>query len=314
MKAISANELTKVYGKLTAVDHISFEVEEGESFGLLGLNGAGKTTTLMMLSTLLRPTSGSAKVFGYDIVRQSDEVRRFIGVVFEERAVDTQLTGRQNLDLHARMYYLGDEERRKKVTEVLAEVGLEKFADVKVDDYSGGMLRRLEIARSMIADPRLLILDEPTIGVDVQTRRYLWDHVKRLNKEHGISVLLATSYAEEADYLCDRVAIMHQGKLVAVGTPEELKTAQGENIIRVKPAVSTDEEKWRRLVETAGWAEKVENSDGWLELKLKDGRVGIPQVVRFARDNGLAISGISSHKPTLNDVVLRYVGDGGRAQ
>lgn len=314
MKAISANELTRVYGKLTAVDHITFEVEEGESFGILGLNGAGKTTTLMMLSTLLRPTSGSAKVFGYDIVRQSDEVRRFIGVVFEERAVDIQLTGRQNLDLHARMYYLGDEERRKKVTEVLAEVGLEKFADVKVDDYSGGMLRRLEIARSMIADPRLLILDEPTIGVDVQTRRYLWDHVKRLNKEHGISVLLATSYAEEADYLCDRVAIMHQGKLVAVGTPEELKAAQGENIIRVKPAVSTDEEKWRRLVETAGWAEKVENSDGWLELKLKDGRVGIPQVVRFARDNGLAISGISSHKPTLNDVVLRYVGDGGRAQ
>jgi ABC-2 type transport system ATP-binding protein len=314
MKAISANELTKVYGKLTAVDHITFEVEEGESFGILGLNGAGKTTTLMMLSTLLRPTSGSAKVFGYDIVRQSDEVRRFIGVVFEERAVDIQLTGRQNLDHHARMYYLGDEERRKKVTEVLAEVGLEKFADVKVDDYSGGMLRRLEIARSMIADPRLLILDEPTIGVDVQTRRYLWDHVKRLNKEHGISVLLATSYAEEADYLCDRVAIMHQGKLVAVGTPEELKAAQGENIIRVKPAVSTDEEKWRRLVETAGWAEKVENSDGWLELKLKDGRVGIPQVVRFARDNGLAISGISSHKPTLNDVVLRYVGDGGRAQ
>ncbi len=314
MKAISANKLTKVYGKLTAVDHIAFEVEEGESFGLLGLNGAGKTTTLMMLSTLLRPTSGSAKVFGYDIVRQSDEVRRFIGVVFEERAVDTQLTGRQNLDLHARMYYLGDEERHKKVTEVLAEVGLEKFADVKVDNYSGGMLRRLEIARSMIADPRLLILDEPTIGVDVQTRRYLWDHVKRLNKEHGISVLLATSYAEEADYLCDRVAIMHQGKLVAVGTPEELKAAQGENIIRVKPAVSTDEEKWRRLVETAGWAEKVENSDGWLELKLKDGRVGIPQVVRFARDNGLAISGISSHKPTLNDVVLRYVGDGGRAQ
>jgi len=314
MKAISANELTKVYGKLTAVDHIAFEVEEGESFGLLGLNGAGKTTTLMMLSTLLRPTSGSAKVFGYDIVRQSDEVRRFIGVVFEERAVDTQLTGRQNLDLHARMYYLGDEERHKKVTEVLAEVGLEKFADVKVDNYSGGMLRRLEIARSMIADPRLLILDEPTIGVDVQTRRYLWDHVKRLNKEQGISVLLATSYAEEADYLCDRVAIMHQGKLVAVGTPEELKAAQGENIIRVKPAVSTDEEKWRRLVETAGWAEKVENSDGWLELKLKDGRVGIPQVVRFARDNGLAISGISSHKPTLNDVVLRYVGDGGRAQ
>jgi len=314
MKAISANELTRVYGKLTAVDHISFEVEEGESFGLLGLNGAGKTTTLMMLSTLLRPTSGSAKVFGYDIVRQSDEVRRFIGVVFEERAVDTRLTGRQNLDLHARMYYLGDEERRKRVTEVLAAVGLEKFADVKVDDYSGGMLRRLEIARSMIADPRLLILDEPTIGVDVQTRRYLWDHVKRLNKEHGISVLLATSYAEEADYLCDRVAIMHQGKLVAVGTPEELKAAQGENIIRVKPAVSTDEEKWRRLVETAGWAEKVENSDGWLELKLKDGRVSIPQVVRFARDNGLAISGISSHKPTLNDVVLRYVGDGGRAQ
>lgn len=314
MKAVAKHELTRTFGKVVAVDRLSLEVNEGEVFGLLGLNGAGKTTTLMMLATLLRPTSGSAQVFGYDIVRHRDKVREFIGVVFEERAVDTRLTGRQNLDLHARMYHLPGEIRRREVEEVLSAVGLERFADIKVEDYSGGMLRRLEIARSMIANPRLLLLDEPTIGVDVQTRRYLWDHVKRLNKEQGVSVLLATSYAEEADYLCDRLAIMHQGRVMNMGTPQGLKASQGGNIIGVKLAHGADEEKLQNLVEGMDEVEEAGRRDGWLELRVKDGRIGIPQVVRLARDNGLTIAGIRAYRPSLNDVVLRYTSESGKEQ
>lgn len=309
MKAITTTNLSKAFGKHTAVDRLTLDINEGEIFGLLGLNGAGKTSTVMMLATLLRATSGSAEVFGYDIARQSDEVRRYIGVVFEKRAVDTRLTGRQNLDLHARMYSIPGYIRRERVASVLLEVGLEHFADAKVENYSGGMIRRLEIARSMITHPRLLLLDEPTAGVDVQTRRYLWDYVRRLNKEQGVSVFLATSYAEEADYLCDRVAILHQGRLLTVGMPSDLKASLGENVIKVKLATGEDEERFWHLAEKAYWVSKVERRDGWLELGVKDGHIGVVELVRWARERDLVISGVSSRKPALNDVVLRYIGD-----
>jgi len=176
---IEAKGLTKRYGKVTAVDGIDLEVHEGEIFGLVGLNGAGKTSTLMMLSTMRKPTSGTARVNGYDILKEPSEVRRSIGMVFEEQAVDTYLTGKQNLDYAARMYGLQPEERRRRVNEILETIGLTANADKKVKDYSGGMLRRLEIGRAMLIDPKILFLDEPTIGVDVQTRRYLWDYLKR---------------------------------------------------------------------------------------------------------------------------------------
>jgi ABC-2 type transport system ATP-binding protein len=306
MSIIEVDNLTKKFKELTAVDHISFEVEQGEVFGLLGLNGAGKTTTILMLSTLLNPTSGSATVCGYDILRERENVRRAIGVVFEEQAVDIYLTGRENLDLYARMYSLPKEIREKRVTEVLDLVGLRESAGVRVDDYSGGMVRRLEIARGMLTYPKVLFLDEPTIGVDVQTRRLLWDYVRQVNRELNMTVFLTTSYIEEADYLCQRVVIMDQGKLVVEGTPQGLKDSIGSGLISLKLSQGSKEDFIRSL-RGLDWIKGIEERDGSLELSV--GReVGIPEIVRLARGNGFAISSISSHKPSLDDVLLHYTG------
>jgi ABC-2 type transport system ATP-binding protein len=307
MKAIKVNNLTKAFGHLVAVDHISFEVEQGEIFGLLGLNGAGKTTTILMLASLLNPSSGSATVCGYDILKGRDGVRKSIGLVFEEQAVDIYLTGKQNLDFHARMYNLPKRVRQERIADVLNTVGLAEHANIKVKDYSGGMLRRLEIARGMLAQPKVLFLDEPTIGVDVQTRRYLWDYVKKLNKESGTTVLLTTSYIEEADYLCNRVAIMDEGRLIVTGVPEGLKTSIGKGLISLKLSQGVEED-FVRLLRGHGWIGKIERCGGRLELSLADREVGIPEVVRFARHNGFIISSINSRKPSLNDVLLHYTG------
>jgi ABC-2 type transport system ATP-binding protein len=307
MKAVEVNNLTKAFGHLVAVKHVSFEVEEGEIFGLLGLNGAGKTTTTLMLATLLDPTSGTATVCGYDIAKERDSIRRCIGVVFEEQAVDIYLTGRQNLDFSVMMYNVPKKVREERITNALNAIGLADFADVRVKDYSGGMLRRLEIARSMLTYPRVLFLDEPTIGVDVQTRRYLWDYLRRVNKELGMTIFLATSYLEEADYLCNRIAVMDEGKLVVAGMPEELKESMGKNLISLKlrDGLKTD---FMRLLQGLEYVEKIEERDGWLELRMKNGGAAIPEIVRLARANGFTISSISSHKPSLNDVLLHYIG------
>jgi ABC-2 type transport system ATP-binding protein len=301
------SDLRKGFGNVTAVDAINFEVFEGEIFGLVGLNGAGKTTTMLMVSSLLNPDSGSATVCGYDVVKEKDSVRRSIGFVFEEEAVDIYLTGKQNLDFAARMYSLPKQEREKRVAEVLKTVGLEQHANAKVRDYSGGMLRRLEIARGMLTSPRVLLLDEPTIGLDVQTRRYLWDYLRRVNKETGATVLLATSYLDEADYLCNRIAILDEGKIVAVNTPEALKGSIGENLITLKVSKGSQEEFARLLLEMT-WAKSVASQNqGTLVLSLEDKSIGIPEVVRMAKTHGFGISSIKSSTPNLNDVLLHYV-------
>ena len=319
--------LSKAFGKVTAVDAINFEVFEGEIFGLVGLNGAGKTTTMLMVSSLLNPDSGSATVCGYDVVKEKDGVRRSIGFVFEEEAVDIYLTGKQNLDFAARMYSLSKDEREQRVAEVLKTVGLEQHANGKVKDYSGGMLRRLEIARGMLTSPKVLLLDEPTIGLDVQTRRYLWDYLRRVNKEMGATVLLATSYLEEADYLCNRIAILHEGKIVASNTPEALKASIGENLITLKvskgaheefaellvgedlitPKVSEgSQEEFAELLRETTWAKSVESAEGTIVLSLTDKSIGIPEIVRLAKKHGFSISSIKSSTPNLNDVLLHY--------
>jgi len=307
MKAIGVDELTRVFGNVVAVDHISFEVDEGEIFGLLGLNGAGKTTTVLMLTTLLNPDSGTATVFGHDILNEKDSIRRSVGVVFEEQAVDIYLTGRQNLDFYARMYNLPKKIRGERIADVLNTVGLAEHANVRVKDYSGGMLRRLEIARGMLTQPKVLFLDEPTIGVDVQTRRYLWDYLRRVNKESGMTIFLATSYLEEADYLCNRVALMDEGKLIVTGRPEELKSSIGKNLISLKLATGLRAD-FIKLLQGLDYVERIEERDDLLEFSLKNGSIGIPKIVRLARGNGFTISSISSHKPSLNDVLLHYTG------
>jgi ABC-2 type transport system ATP-binding protein len=305
MGIIEAGNLTKEFDGFLAVDHINFEVKEGEIFGLIGSNGAGKTTTILMLASLLNPDSGFATVCGYDTFKEKDGVRRSIGLVFEEQAVDIYLTGKQNLDFSARMYDLPKRVREERIDSVLSTVGLVAHANMKVKDYSGGMLRRLEIARGMLTYPKVLFLDEPTIGVDVQTRRYLWDYVKKVNKELGMTVLLTTSYLEEADYLCNRVAIMDEGKLVVTGTPEGLKASVGENLISFKLSKGLKED-FIKLLQELGWVKKIEEYDDSLELSMKDREMGIPEMVRLARDNGFTLSSINSHKPSLNDVLLYY--------
>ncbi len=227
---IEVKELTKVFDDdLTAVDRVSFTVEEGEIFGFLGPNGAGKTTTLNMLATILRPTSGTALVNGFDIHEDPDSVRRSIGFVFQDPTLDIDLTGRENLDFHGRLYGLTKKERRDRIKEILEVVQLTDRADALVKTYSGGMKRRLEIARGLLHYPKVLFLDEPTLGLDPQTRRAIWDYIIRLNQEKNVTIILTTHYTEEADHLCNRIQIIDFGKIVANDTPENLKdTLQGD--------------------------------------------------------------------------------------
>ena len=308
MKAIEVNNLTKMFGHLVAVDHISFEVEEGEVFGFLGPNGAGKTTIIMMLATALNPTSGSASVCGCDIIKDRDELRKSIAVVFEELSLDINLTGRENLDFHARMYHLDKKTREERVSQALDLVGLKDKQNILVKHYSGGMQRRLEIARGMLNYPKVLFLDEPTLGLDVQTRRLLWDYARKLNRESGTTILLNTHYVEEADYLCDRIAILDQGKIVVTDTPEKLKDSVGDSLLSIKFSPEAQLANLAELLSEANWVKRVDPRDSWLELSIRSGGTRIPEVVKLARDHGFAISSVSEHKPSLEDVFLHYAG------
>ncbi len=224
---IEVKNLTKIFdvgtNQVEAVKGISFSVREGEIFGFLGPNGAGKTTTLNMLSTLLFPTSGTAKVAGYDINNEPDMVRKNIGMVFQEMSLDIDLTGKENLELHAIMYGVDKKTRNQRIMEMLEIVQLTDKANILVKNYSGGMKRRLEIARGLLHYPKCLFLDEPTLGLDPQTRRSIWDHIKKLNEEYGITIILTTHYMEEADALCDRICIIDHGEIIALDTSENLK-------------------------------------------------------------------------------------------
>jgi len=219
--------LTKRFGPLTAVDDFNIQISPGEVFGLVGPNGAGKTTVIKMVTTLLSPTSGNAWVAGYDVARQSANVRRVIGYVPQLLSADGSLTAYENLLIFAKLYHLPRRERAKRIREALAVMGLSDVADKMVHDYSGGMIRKLEIAESMLHRPKVLFLDEPTIGLDPIARTAVWDHVRQLRADYGTTILLTTHYMEEADTLCDRVAIMHLGKLAALGSPKDLKASVG---------------------------------------------------------------------------------------
>ncbi len=306
MDDIRVEQLTRKFDDFTAVDHISFAVPAGELFGLLGPNGAGKTTTINMLSTLLRPTSGLAEVAGFDVARDRDQVRRNIGIVFQEPALDSQLTGRENLEFHAMMYGMGREERRRKIDEVLALVELAEKARVQVRNYSGGMKRRLEIARGLIHHPRILFLDEPTLGLDTQTRRHIWDYIKKLNRERGVTIILTTHYMEEADFLCGRVAIMDHGTFAALDAPEKLKDGLGGDVISLElegngAALETE---FRAL----DWIRKIKVHDNVFSLTMEKGERRIPELIGLAQKVGVAVSCVELRKPSLEDVFLYFTG------
>lgn len=304
MPAIHVRNLTKSFDGLVAVDGISFTIESGEIFGLLGPNGAGKTTTISMLSTMLKPTSGTATINGHDIVTGEDDVRKSIGIVFQDQSLDEELTAYENMDFHGRLYRIGGEGRRRRIGELLALVGLDDRKDDLVKTYSGGMRRRLEIARGLLHEPKVLFLDEPTLGLDPQTRNHLWEYIARLNDEKGITIILTTHYMEEADRLCDRVAIIDRGTIVALDTAENLKASIGGDVVTI---TSPDPGAIAGLL-TAPWVSGIERHDGSVMVRLQDADRHIPAIVTAIHQSGIGITSLSVRKPTLEDVFLHYTG------
>jgi ABC-2 type transport system ATP-binding protein len=306
MDAIRVDGLVKTFDGFTAVDGISFTVAEGELFGLLGPNGAGKTTTINMLATLLRPTSGRASVAGFDVAADRDDVRKSIGVVFQEPALDGKLTGRENLEFHTMMYGIGKADRARRIDEVLALVELADKAGTLVEKYSGGMKRRLEIARGLTHRPKVLFLDEPTLGLDAQTRRHIWEYIRKLNKEGGVTIILTTHYMEEADYLCGRIAIMDHGKFVAMDAPSRLKDTLGGDVVSLE--LDGDSTAFREALGREDWIKRSKLHEDVLSLTMERGERRIPELVMLAREKGVTVNCVNLRKPSLEDVFLHFTG------
>ncbi len=302
--AVQIRNLTRRFGELVAVDTISFSIEKGEIFGLLGPNGAGKTTTLSMLATMLEPTSGSASVNGIDIAQDPDGVRRSIGIVFQDQSLDEELTAYENMDFHGRLYRIPGPERNRRITELLTLVELNDRRDDIVKTFSGGMRRRLEIARGLLHHPAVLFLDEPTLGLDPQTRNHLWQYIASLAKEKGITIILTTHYMDEADRLCSRVAIIDHGKIIAMDTPARLKDSLGGDLITIgspDPAAVAG-----ALSEP--WIVRKETHADSVVVSLKNAEEYVSQIVTILNEQKVPIRSIAIHKPTLEDVFLSYTG------
>jgi len=304
--AIATESLTRKFDDLVAVDNITLSVPTGELFGLLGPNGAGKTTTINMLSTLLNATSGYAEVAGFDVSKKRDEVRRSIGVVFQEMALDSQLTGKENLTFHAMMYGMGKTDRQNKIGEVLELVELTDKADVLVRNYSGGMKRRLEIARGLIHRPQVLFLDEPTLGLDAQTRRHIWDYIKKLNTESDVTIILTTHYMDEADFLCERVAIMDQGKFVAIDSPDKLKDILGGDVVTLE--LEGDPGGLEEKLAALDWIKTKKRHEKVLNLTMEKSERRIPELINLAQEAGVTVTCVNLRKPSLEDVYLYFTG------
>jgi ABC-2 type transport system ATP-binding protein len=305
--SIEAEGLVREFKKgPRAVDGIDLRVSSGEIYGFLGPNGAGKSTTVLMLTTLLPPTAGTARVAGYDVVKQGPQVRKAIGAALQEAALDPLLTGREHLRLQAAMHGIGGEERRRRSDALLTRVGLTEAADRKVKGYSGGMKRRLDLALALVHQPRVLFLDEPTTGLDVQSRTALWEEVGRLAKEDGVTVFLTTQYLEEADVLADRVGIIDHGRIVAEGTPETLKEEIGCSTVEAVPASDDGREALAAVLERFG--SLTTGSPGSVAVQLASSNGNLTEIVRALDAEQVRISHLQIHDPTLDDVFLAKTG------
>ncbi|WMW22533.1 ATP-binding cassette domain-containing protein [Methanolobus mangrovi] len=305
MYAITVENLVKKFGDFTAVNDLSFEIKSGEVFGLLGPNGAGKTTTMSMLSTMLKPTSGKASVNGFDIRTNEDDVRKSIGIVFQDQSLDEELTAYENMDFHGRLYRIPKNTRQKKIAELLKLVELDDKKDNLVKTYSGGMRRRLEIARGLLHEPKVLFLDEPTLGLDPQTRNHLWDYIAKLNQEKGITIILTTHYMEEADKLCHRIAIIDKGQIIAMDTSEKLKNDIGGDVITI---VSSERDNLYSAIKSLPAIKNIELHDSSITIGLQNAEKHVAQIVNMASEKGILIDSLSIHKPTLEDVFLHFTG------
>ena len=300
MNAIEVNLLTRDFKGFVAVDHISFQVPEGEIFGFLGPNGAGKTTTVKMLCTLLRPSSGSASVAGFDVVRQHNQVRKSLGIIFQDPSLDDRLTARENLRFHGMIYKVPRKELPGRIAESLRWMELEDRGNDLIRNFSGGMKRRLEIARGLLHKPRVLFLDEPTLGLDPQTRNRIWEYLLKLRDEHKITLFMTTHYMDEAEY-CDRIAIIDHGKIVALDTPENLKAGVGGDILDLV----TDNDELTRQELSAKYGVAVLQDEAGLHVEVTNGAGEIPKLVR---ELSAKVLSVSTRRPTLDDVFLKLTG------
>jgi len=310
---ISVEGLVEVYSDGTkAVDGISFQVNEGEFFGFLGPNGAGKSTTIKVLTTLLKKTAGKVSVAGFNIEKDADKIRKVIGVQSQETVIDQDLTGRENMMLQGHLHQMGGEALRKRVDELLNLVGIADVADRRAGHYSGGMKKRMDLASALVHEPKLLFLDEPTTGLDPQSRAAIWEYLSKLNKEERITIFLTTQYMEEADKLCERLFIIDQGKVVASGTPESLKREVGADSITMTledgGASSETKAKAKQVLGGMQGINQVIDSDGGLTVYAKNASTIIADIVRAFDSNGIRLSAVNFASPTLDDVFLQHTG------
>jgi len=304
---VQISNLTKRFGNLVAVDRINLDIQSDEIFGLLGPNGSGKTTLIRMLTTILQPTDGTAKVAGYDIRKNPTEVRESIGVVSQAMTLDIELTAWENMDLYAKYYNVPREIRSTRIRELLKVVGLAERANFTVGSFSGGMKRRLELIRSLVHHPKILFLDEPTTGLDPQARNAVWEYLKKIHKEEQITMVITTHYLDEAEVLCNKVGIVDFGKLVEVGTPNELKRKiMGGDVVEAEFSTLPDE-AFNEL-ESSDFVVKLNKRDNTLTILAKNGAEAVPKIIELVNAKGGKIRSVTLREPTLDDVFLHYTG------
>jgi ABC-2 type transport system ATP-binding protein len=306
--SIETKSLSKSFGDLNAVDDISFNVEDGEIFGFLGPNGAGKSTTMMILTTLLKPTSGQALVSGFDVKTNPKQVRQKIGYVQQESTVDEYLSGRENLYLQARLNHIPKDLINERIDEVLELIELSDKQNNAVVTYSGGMRKRLDIAGGLLHRPKVLFLDEPTVGLDIQTRRKIWEYIKKIHEEFEMTIFLSTHYMEEADNLCDRIGIIDGGKIQVIDTPQNMKSAMGNEVISLTIEKGKSEKEFLLELKKIELIKKINEDQNKITLFASKGTEVIPKIFQIASDLEININSISLTQPTLDDVFISYTG------
>ncbi len=306
--SIETKSLTKSFGDVTAVNNISLSVKNGEIFGFLGPNGAGKSTTIMILTTLLKPTSGQALISGFDVATNAKQVRQNIGYVQQETTVDEYLTGRENLLLQAKLNHIPKNEIDKRIDEILTLIELTDKQDKTVVTYSGGMRKRLDIAGGLLHRPKVLFLDEPTVGLDIQTRRKIWQYIKKIHDEFQMTIFLTTHYMEEADQLCDRIGIIDDGKIQVIDSPENLKKAMGNEVISIIFEEGENRDSFLSELEKIEFVNKINKDGSKLTLFASNGTEVIPKIFYISSKLNIKITSISLTQPPLDDVFISYTG------
>ncbi len=306
--SIETNSLTKSFGDVTAVNDISFSVEKGEIFGFLGPNGAGKSTTMMIFTTLLKPTSGQALISGFDVSKNAKHVRENIGYVQQESTVDEYLTGRENLLLQAKLNHIPKNEIRSRIDEILELIELVDKQNEAVVTYSGGMRKRLDIAGGLLHRPKVLFLDEPTVGLDIQTRRKIWEYIRKIHAEFDMTIFLTTHYMEEADNLCDRIGIMDDGKIQVIDTPQNMKNALGNEVISISIEENSNHNSFLSELREIEFVKKINENDSKITLFASNGAEIIPIIFQISSKLGIVVKSISLTQPTLDDVFISYTG------